>query len=214
MDLEHTWFAARAVAAGRRRDSYAAAYVDVLAATPLISATSLAAGLGVTVKSAIRLLDGPGRRRRRRRGHATVEAAAVRAQGDGPAWRGRPTALPARAETRARSATYPGARGRCRRAIAATAAAHPGRAAALRLQRSRALHGADGSGDPPNAPGPQRFGRTRDTGSDCCPAHRWRPRLFGTCRNGGDAVIPVHMRHIDKRLWRPGRSLAISCCQE
>ena len=100
MDLEHTWFAARAVAAGRRRDSYAAAYVDVLAATPLISATSLAAGLGVTVKSAIRLLDGPGRRRRRRRGHATVEAAAVRAQGDGPAWRGRPTALPARPEPR------------------------------------------------------------------------------------------------------------------
>jgi len=58
MDLERTWFAARAVVAGRRRDSYAAACVDVLAATPLIPATSLAAGLGVTVKSAIRLLDG------------------------------------------------------------------------------------------------------------------------------------------------------------
>jgi hypothetical protein len=43
---------------GRRRDSHAAACVDVLAATPLISATSLAAGLGVSVKGAIQLLDG------------------------------------------------------------------------------------------------------------------------------------------------------------
>ena len=58
MDLERTWFAARSAVAGRRRDSHAAACVDILAATPLISATSLAAGLGVTVKSAIRLLDG------------------------------------------------------------------------------------------------------------------------------------------------------------
>jgi hypothetical protein len=58
MDLERAWFAARTAVAGRRRDSHAAACVDVLAATPLISATSLAAGLRVTVKSAIRLLDG------------------------------------------------------------------------------------------------------------------------------------------------------------
>jgi hypothetical protein len=57
MDLERTWFAARSAVAGRRRDSHAAACVDVLAATPLISATSLAAGLGVAVKTAIRLLD-------------------------------------------------------------------------------------------------------------------------------------------------------------
>jgi hypothetical protein len=48
MDLERAWFAARSGVAGRRRDSHAA--VAVLAATPLISATSLAAGLGVTVK--------------------------------------------------------------------------------------------------------------------------------------------------------------------
>ena len=58
MDLERAWFAARAGVSGRRRNSHAAACVDVLAATPLISATALAAGLGVTVKSAIRLLDG------------------------------------------------------------------------------------------------------------------------------------------------------------
>src|SRR5271156_3375040 len=57
MDLERAWFAARSGVAGRRRDSHAAACVDILAATPLISATTLAAGLGVAVKTAIRLLD-------------------------------------------------------------------------------------------------------------------------------------------------------------
>ena len=55
--LERAWQTARAAVAGRRRDSYAAAAVDILAATPLVSATSLAAGLGVAVKTAIRLLD-------------------------------------------------------------------------------------------------------------------------------------------------------------
>ena len=58
LDLERAWFAARAAVAGRRRDSHAAAAVDILAATPLVSATSLAAGLGIAVKNAIGLLDG------------------------------------------------------------------------------------------------------------------------------------------------------------
>ena len=58
MDLERAWFAARAAVAGRRRDSHAAAAVDILAATPLVSATSLAASLGIAVKNAIGLLDG------------------------------------------------------------------------------------------------------------------------------------------------------------
>ena len=57
MDLERAWFGARAAMAGRRRDSHAAAAVDVLAAVPMISATSLASGLGIAVKNAIRLLD-------------------------------------------------------------------------------------------------------------------------------------------------------------
>jgi len=56
-DLERAWYAARSTVAGRRRDSHAAAVVDVMAATPLVSATSLAAGLGMAVKNAIRLLD-------------------------------------------------------------------------------------------------------------------------------------------------------------
>ena len=58
MDLERAWFAARAAVAGLRRDSHAAAAVDVLAAVPLLSATSLAARLGLAVKTAIWLLDG------------------------------------------------------------------------------------------------------------------------------------------------------------
>jgi len=57
MDLERAWFGARTAVAGRRRDSHAAAAVDRLAAVPLVSATSLAAGLGIAVKNAIRLLD-------------------------------------------------------------------------------------------------------------------------------------------------------------
>ncbi len=56
--MERAWFAARAAVAGRRRTSRAAAAVDILAAAPLVSATSLAAGLGMAVKNAAALLDG------------------------------------------------------------------------------------------------------------------------------------------------------------
>lgn len=55
--LERQWFTARAALAGRRRDSRAAVAVDVLAAAPVISATSLAEGVGVTIKAATALLD-------------------------------------------------------------------------------------------------------------------------------------------------------------
>ena len=55
--MERAWFAARAAVAGRRRNSRAAAAVDILAAAPLVSATSLAAGLGMAVKNAAALLD-------------------------------------------------------------------------------------------------------------------------------------------------------------
>jgi len=57
LDLERSWFAARRTVAGRRRHSRAAAAVDILAAAPVISATSLAAGLGMAVKNAALLLD-------------------------------------------------------------------------------------------------------------------------------------------------------------
>src|SRR5437764_1207821 len=56
-DLERAWFAARRAVAGRRRTSRAAAAIDLLAATPLLSATSLAAGLGMAVKNAAALLE-------------------------------------------------------------------------------------------------------------------------------------------------------------
>jgi hypothetical protein len=56
-DLERAWFAARSATAGRRRHSRAPAAVDLLAAAPLLSATTLAAALGVSIKSALEILD-------------------------------------------------------------------------------------------------------------------------------------------------------------
>jgi hypothetical protein len=55
--MERAWFTARAAVAGRRSTSRAVAAVDVLAAAPLLSATTLAAGLGMAVKNVIALLD-------------------------------------------------------------------------------------------------------------------------------------------------------------
>ena len=55
--MERAWRAARRAVAGRRRHSRAAAAVDLLAAAPLVSASSLAAGLGMAVKNATLLLD-------------------------------------------------------------------------------------------------------------------------------------------------------------
>ena len=56
-DMERSWSAARRAIGFRRRNSRAAAAVDILAAAPLISATSLAAGLGMAVKNASLLLE-------------------------------------------------------------------------------------------------------------------------------------------------------------
>ena len=55
-ELERAWLTARRQVAGRRSTSRAAAAIDVLAAAPLLSATSLAAGLGMAVKNAAALL--------------------------------------------------------------------------------------------------------------------------------------------------------------
>jgi hypothetical protein len=51
------WFEARAPVAGRRRNSHATTVVDLLAAVPLVSATTLARGLGLPVRTAIGLLE-------------------------------------------------------------------------------------------------------------------------------------------------------------
>ncbi len=56
--IERDWFQARHAVSGRRRDSHAAAAIDMLAAAPLLSATSLAQLLGIAIKNATRLLDG------------------------------------------------------------------------------------------------------------------------------------------------------------
>jgi hypothetical protein len=57
-DMERRWVSARAAVAGRRRTSRAVLAVDVLAAAPLLSATTLAVAIGMSVKNAIGLLDG------------------------------------------------------------------------------------------------------------------------------------------------------------
>jgi hypothetical protein len=54
---ERAWFEARHSIAGRRKDSHVTAAVDLLAAAPLLSATTLARILGIAVKNAIRILD-------------------------------------------------------------------------------------------------------------------------------------------------------------
>lgn len=57
LGLERAWRSARTLVIGRRKNSHAAAAIDLLAAAPLLSATSLAAALGIAVKNAARLLD-------------------------------------------------------------------------------------------------------------------------------------------------------------
>jgi hypothetical protein len=55
--MERAWFDARRAISGRRKDAHDARAVDVLAATPVLSATTLAHILGIAVKNAIRILD-------------------------------------------------------------------------------------------------------------------------------------------------------------
>jgi hypothetical protein len=55
--LERDWQAGRHAVRDRRRGSYAAAAVDVLAAAPVVSAPTLAAALGIAPKNAGRLLE-------------------------------------------------------------------------------------------------------------------------------------------------------------
>jgi len=56
-DLERRWIAARRKAGGRRSTSRAALAIDVLAAAPLLSATTLARAIGMSIKSATATLD-------------------------------------------------------------------------------------------------------------------------------------------------------------
>lgn len=56
-NLEHGWLTARRHVPFQRRTSRATLAVDVMAATPLISATTLAQAIGMSIKSATVLLD-------------------------------------------------------------------------------------------------------------------------------------------------------------
>jgi hypothetical protein len=55
--IERAWFEARHRIAGRRKTSHAVRAVDVMAAAPVLSATTLAGILGVAVKNASRILE-------------------------------------------------------------------------------------------------------------------------------------------------------------
>jgi hypothetical protein len=55
--LERAWFSARRATADRRKDAHDARAVDVLAAAPVLSATTLARILGIALKNALRILD-------------------------------------------------------------------------------------------------------------------------------------------------------------
>ncbi len=57
MTLERAWLAVRGKVAGQRRTSRAGLAIDVMAAVPLFSATSLAKVLGMAVQNAAALLD-------------------------------------------------------------------------------------------------------------------------------------------------------------
>ncbi|MGH7086182.1 MAG: hypothetical protein ACREFN_14450, partial [Acetobacteraceae bacterium] len=57
MTLERAWFTARTKAAGRRSTSRAGLAIDVMAAAPLVSATSLGRALGMAAQNAGALLD-------------------------------------------------------------------------------------------------------------------------------------------------------------
>ena len=73
--LERDWHAGRHAVRDRRRGSYAAAAVDILAAAPVLSATTLAASLGIAQKNAGRLLETFTISRNCGRGYPSLEAA-------------------------------------------------------------------------------------------------------------------------------------------
>ena len=164
--LERAWRAARRAVAGRRRHSRAAAAVDLLAAAPLVSATSLAAGLGMAVKNATLLLD-------------DFCAAGIAIEVTHRAKRrlfGLTGLAPLRDVVRPPYRPEPG-RGRGRpplvaedgdhRAGAAVGPADPDRSPAVRLQRPRPLDDPDGPDHPSGAARAERRGPVDTAGHGC-----------------------------------------------
>jgi hypothetical protein len=144
-DMERVWFAARRAVAGGRSDSRAGPAIDLMAATPLVSATSLASGLGMAVKNATALLDRfcregiaielTHRSKRRLYGLAALRRCATgwRRRG-GPSRGGQGT--PAAASRRATTTSTCTAR--------SCAAANPSRATGRRIQRPGGRDGVRG----------------------------------------------------------------------
>ncbi len=57
LNMDRTWLEARRRVAGRRSNSRAPLAIDVMAATPLISATTLAGAISMSIKNAGMLLE-------------------------------------------------------------------------------------------------------------------------------------------------------------
>ena len=76
-DMERAWLRARAQVSDRRRNSRAAMAVDMLAAAPIASASTLAVGLDMAVQNVSALLQDFCRANIADRSHASVEAQAL-----------------------------------------------------------------------------------------------------------------------------------------
>ena len=156
--LERHWFAARAAVAGRRRDSRAAAAIDILAAAPLLSATALGQALGMATNNATRLLDGFVRlgivseltHRSKRRLYGLTDLAPLR-EAAAPPRRPLPGRRPGRpsAAARAEAPEYDAADPAPVLASSPPLAREPG----IRVQRARPLARPRRSGDPTRATG-------------------------------------------------------------
>jgi hypothetical protein len=149
--IERSWWHARHAVAGRRRDSHAAAAIDLLAAAPLLSATALAQLLGIAIKNAVRLLDGlvvqglvsEVTHRAKRRLYGLTHLAPLRAATTAPR---RPH--PGRRPGRPGAAVIEPVDAAAGAAGPRPAAAHT-RTAAIRLQRYRPAARPHRSGHPP-----------------------------------------------------------------
>ena len=199
--MERAWRAARGAVAGRRRHSRAAAAVDLLAAAPLVSATSLAAGLGMAVKNATLLLDDfcaagiaiEVTHRSKRRLFGLTGLAPLRDVVRPP--------VPARTGPWPRPAAA-GGRGGDHRAVAAVGPADAVRSTGVRLQRPRPLDDPDGPDHPSGAANPRRSRK----GTASRPGHSSRPERIGA-RGGSDFVGKnltargCHVLQLNRALW-------------
>ena len=142
------------------------------------------------------------RHRHRHRGHAPVEAAAVRARRPGAAARRCAPAPSARPVTWARPAAPrpTGRSGRQRGVAAAGSPADPDQSPAVRLQRPRPLDGADGSGHPARAAHAARIGTAGPDGRPIVQRAVGRVRARPLPRHPGRAGSPTRAPPASPRM--------------